>query len=529
MALGLIKDTTLTAIADSLRDKGIAPMYAKQAYEYFKYASSNATGLDDPTPTREHTGNTVYISVPEATGLDLEIDVGVYKNPDTGFAYTSTAMATLSIANETTGKEIESLSIYRTTTHLSVRVNANAVSLSLKDAIVSTQKDWAAFTVTAYPVINGERTAIYRETDEIAKVTPEEMAEAINNFELGATIPEEAFHITGDCTGMFGHDNWSWFLDKYSTAITTSEISVAEGMFKYCRKIKHIPFQLNVTSDIVAFNSMFLMCDALEECPKIRGLTQLVHTSNFGSMIDYCHMLRDIEDLVLPEVISTFSNLIVKSAYTSPDLFAFRSMYSLRHIPSWWYNFRLNPESTVHPAASKCLFSSFLSSCYTLDEATNLPVWKCQGALTSNSFSGAFTSCERIKRITFEPAEADWKTQTITLTSTGYSAKNTNITNYNSGITADKEVKDDATYQALKNDPDWFTTKVEYSRYNHDSAVETINSLPDTSAYLASAGGTNTIKFKGNAGSATDGGAINTLTAEEIAVATAKGWTVTLS
>ena len=77
----------------------------------------------------------------------------------------------------------------------------------------------------------------------------------------------------------------------------------------------------------------------------------------------------------------------------------------------------------------------------------------------------------------------------------------------------------------MKNDPDWWTMKVEYSRYNHDSAVATINSLPDTSAYLATAGGTNTIKFSGAAGSATDGGAINTLTEEEIAVATAKGWT----
>ena len=80
----------------------------------------------------------------------------------------------------------------------------------------------------------------------------------------------------------------------------------------------------------------------------------------------------------------------------------------------------------------------------------------------------------------------------------------------------------------LKNDPDWFTCNVAYSRYNHDSAVATINSLPDTSAYLATAGGTNTIKFKGAAGEKTDGGAINTLTAEEIAVAAAKGWTVTL-
>ena len=121
-----------------------------------------------------------------------------------------------------------------------------------------------------------------------------------------------------------------------------------------------------------------------------------------------------------------------------------------------------------------------------------------------------------------------WKSQTINLSSNiGYGSGIASFENYNSGITADKEVKDDATYQALKNDPDWFTSNVAYSRYNHDSAVETINSLPDTSAYLATAGGTNTIKFKGDSGSATDGGAINTLTTEEIAVATAKGWTVT--
>ena len=99
-------------------------------------------------------------------------------------------------------------------------------------------------------------------------------------------------------------------------------------------------------------------------------------------------------------------------------------------------------------------------------------------------------------------------------------------TYYNSGITADKQVVDDATYQALKNDPDWFTIDVNYSRYNHDSAVNTINSLPDTSAYLAANSGTNTIKFKGESGKLTDGGAINTLTETEIAVATAKGWTV---
>ena len=115
-----------------------------------------------------------------------------------------------------------------------------------------------------------------------------------------------------------------------------------------------------------------------------------------------------------------------------------------------------------------------------------------------------------------------------------YAAQSAGVISYNSGITIDKAIYNEATYQALKDDPDAFclsTTKEGpmYSRYTYRSAVATINSLPDTSAYLASAGGTNTIKFKGAAGSKTDEGAISNLTAEEIAVAAAKGWTVTLT
>ena len=99
---------------------------------------------------------------------------------------------------------------------------------------------------------------------------------------------------------------------------------------------------------------------------------------------------------------------------------------------------------------------------------------------------------------------------------------------YNSGITIDKCIYNDETYQALKDDPDNYICGTEaenphyYSRYDKASAIRTINSLPDVSA----SGGTNTIKFKGEAGLRTDGGAINTMTEEEIAVATAKGWTV---
>ena len=167
----------------------------------------------------------------------------------------------------------------------------------------------------------------------------------------------------------------------------------------------------------------------------------------------------------------------------------------------------------------------------SLDELVNIPLSNKTGVSTSNQLSDIY-ALYRIKNFTFEtnngqPYVVSWKNQKIDLTANiGYTSSISIILNYNSGITADKEVKDAATYEALKNDADWFTQDVNYSRYNHDSAVATINSLPDTSAYLAANGGTNTIKFEGESGKLTDGGAINTLTEEEIAVATARGWTV---
>ena len=177
-------------------------------------------------------------------------------------------------------------------------------------------------------------------------------------------------------------------------------------------------------------------------------------------------------------------------------------------------------------------------------------------------FNSTFNKCYRLKKVTFalqedgSPMVVNWKSQIIDLSNIGHEpaisqtaradsetwsetivqhvCNDSVILNYNSGITADKIIYNVATYALLKDDPDAFcvnsstTNKGYYSRYNKTSAIETINSLPDTSAYLATAGGTNTIKFLGNSGASTDGGAINTMTEEEIAVATAKGWTVTL-
>ena len=350
----------------------------------------------------------------------------------------------------------------------------------------------------------------------------------------GGELPEEAFVITGDCNYRLSNNGWNWFLDLYSNRISTTAITSLINTFAGSFRLEQIPFTVNVVN-CENFSRAFQDCLGLEKSPKVRGT--LSAKAAFEDFITRCQRLRNVDDLLTQDMLVDMQNYKVTTAYTCPRPVKFSSCYSLRTIPSWWYMFKLNPESTVYPSASYGIYNNTFYDCYTLDEALDIPVWSCKGAQTSNMFSSFASGCHRLKKLTFEtdngqPIVTQWKSQTLDLSSkVGYVDTSTinKALQYNSGITADKEVKDDATYQALKNDPDWTTRKIEYSRYNHDSAVETINSLPDTSAYLASASGTNTIKFKKTSGSKTDGGAIENLTAEEIAVAAAKGWTVTLA
>jgi hypothetical protein len=379
--------------------------------------------------------------------------------------------------------------------------------------------------------------AIRGKTGKTDLIDPANMSTEIAGIEAGGgpEIPEEAFLITGDCAYKFANGGWDWFVRGYGPKITTRDITSTNCMFQKSG-LTEIPFQINLNG-VNNLTGMFQEASQLEVCPKLRGNIAWTTSSNLTYMLTGTQRLRDAEDFFEPEMLEGFSAIKVTSAYSVPRALSLSNMYSLRKVPSWWYKFRLNEESTTFPSYSYCAFQGAFSGCYVLDEIRDIPVWKCAGAQTSNMFSSIVSVCPRLKTFTFEtnvdgsPIETKWKSQVLDFSDSNIGwTRFQHYIGYNSGIDAvTKRVYDDETYQALKNDPDWWASSVEYCRYNHDSAVETINSLPDTSAYLATAGGTNTIKFKGTAGSATDGGAINTLTEEEIAVATAKGWTVTLA
>ena len=282
-----------------------------------------------------------------------------------------------------------------------------------------------------------------------------------------------------------------WFLNKYKDKIQTQHIRVVSSPFLYFSS-STVPFKINMTPPFDN-NRTDIYLNQLCVGSKIKTLDNIFvlpenpssYTFYMGECFMYGYYLRTIPQ-----------DLLILSKYLS----------------------------TNNSSGSSGLFYFGFYQCYALDELVGIGVPNNghDKYMKSNKFSNTFGQCRHLKRMTFEPNQtAEWSYQTIDLTDQiGYGS----VSSY--GFSSTKRIKDDATYQALKDDPDSWTTDMNYSRYNRTSAVETINSLPDTSVYLATAGGTNTIKFKGAQGAKTDGGAINTMTEEEIAVATAKGWTV---
>ena len=330
---------------------------------------------------------------------------------------------------------------------------------------------------------------------------------------------DEELTISGNCNHRFYNDNWTWFLEKYKDRLIFSNINNAFNMFSGSPSIKSLDFDIifDDSYSSVSTLTMFSSCYHLENIRKIINLKG----KDMGDMFNGCYSLR-----YLPQ----FENFSLQDNVYSNLGGLFRYCRSLRSIPEEFLK-KLSITASGGYSSYSLGYNGF-NNCHSLDEIKGINIRR--NNITSNLFSNTFDDCSRVKNIIFakedngSPYTATWKNQYINLASdVGYGLYDDYIIGYNSGITLDKKVIDDTTYQALKNDPDWYTLKKEYSRYNHNSAVATINSLPDTSAYIAEKGGTNTIRFMGNAGSATDGGAINTLTEEEIAVATAKGWTIT--
>lgn len=308
-----------------------------------------------------------------------------------------------------------------------------------------------------------------------------------------------------------GH--WDWFIEAVPE-LTVEFANDLSNMFNYSSltDLSHVTIKHTKATTSFAGNSMFNNCTNLTALPKIRFQGSL---NNLNYFFSGCENLVEIPKYFFAGV-DDEGNWNTEGLYLTTSLPVgnmFKYCKKLRKLPNF-------TSATTNTGG----LSTTYYCCYSLDEVL-IPV--INATLTSNKHASAFEYLSRAKKIVFNtqddgtPYAVSWKSQTIDLSKyVGYS--NSSMIVY--GFSTTTEVTDATTYAALVDNEDYWTKDVAYSRYNHDSAVETINSLPD----VTSSGGTNTIKFMGESGSATTAGAISTLTEEEIAVATAKGWTVTL-
>ena len=488
MATYSIQGDTLKGMADSIRAyKGEEILENPLHVEY--------SADDNSKPYIYHFPNAKRIKVV----FQQEADVGI--NTLIGIPY-----ETLEV-RENSKDSFFNINVYSgksyTFPYEAMAQNTDTISISIYETIRSWdfKADIYAYDENGVLLSNGylyTATDIANELAEVCSIAPK---------------PEDLI-LSGDCSYMFNNGKFQWVLDKIKG---TNNISSLAYMFKDNITITSINFGLNLDNSHIDASFAFQNCVRLEKLPDIYG-TDNTKLNSIQSLFDGCRKIKFIP--------ASWGNINIynDTEYSTYQNGIFENCFNLRKIPTnFLKKIRNDGINSYYPG----LGNSGFYYCSTLEEINGYVIPNPSRTISSNLFREPFYCCSRLKDLIFlkeEGTRGNLQGQTIDLR---------NKVGYVQSLTSDFPsyvdksefdlITDDESYQRFKNSENSFACSIEYSRYNHDSAVRTINSLPDLSG---NTGAANTIIFKGEAGSRTDGGAINTMTEEEIAIATAKGWVV---
>lgn len=282
----------------------------------------------------------------------------------------------------------------------------------------------------------------------------------------------------------------------------------------------------------IRFDDMYRNNNTIKYPPKIAVAPNATIASDAAIVVQTMFRNSHIVKLSNDNVLQTFPLY----TYSTPQQEMCCNCYYLREVPENFMIPVLKLSRSLPPVAQRAITTSMYKNCYVLKEIRGM----CYhlNAASSNSvnlFGNTFNNCYTLHSLTFfTENDSDFYSagnNTIDLSTVGYWESGTADADIFQYLEDDDKanaivIRDasNATVANMKN-TNSFAVGAAYATYNRQSAIETINTLPNASGNSQ----TGTIKFKSGAGSAygTDYNMSN-LSAEEIAVATAKGWTVAL-
>lgn len=365
--------------------------------------------------------------------------------------------------------------------------------------------------------------------DGFSSVTPQ--------LDLVATLPYaygNTFLGTANILSMYGYLG----INNYINSITIKVSNMAPGLTivgNTDNAISLLPktiIDFNHLSDYVSFQNLvngisrpsFTNLDfSVQNYESITNLT----TSGIMGMFCSCYYLTNISNNVKNFII-TLLNRTVDNGYTFPNCDnIFFNCYNLREddFISDIINIFMRSMKGLNTSSSSAAYRMISNAAYCRKIEIE-PFYFSEDITTppiKNLYLSTLGGLKHFIFKNFNTTNLGYRYNGITI-----DLSNVGVVDSSNYLNSNKLINSYQTYYTLKDDPDAWTTNTAYSFYNHDSAVETINSLPDMTLNKYTTTQKCRIYFTGSYGSATDGGAINTMTAEEIAVATNKGWTVTL-
>ena len=364
---------------------------------------------------------------------------------------------------------------------------------------------------------------------------PNQMAAAILAIQGGGGELEvpEVISLSYGTTPVVNNSNaWDWVW-KYMPPVTYEMYSAAQGAFSYVgakEDLSHITIVMGGNYNV----NTFFGGSNFTQAPKLILTATLGNTTSF---FNGCNYLRSLpEDYFMIKDANTHQSTGVVCFDGGASRFGsmFAYCHSLRNHP------KLNDGNQFALSTSgNASYSGMFFCCYALDKITDLPV--VSNTYISDVCSGLFGDCFHLEDFTFEtqadgtPFTANWSNQMLQFVNVGY-FKDFDVA-FGSGLPLNRQAKtaEDVLKWGgsdnLEDNNDWWTTDIYLSRYNQRSAYNTIVSLPDVSN-----GSGNVIIFNGDLGrdnglsdAAGHSGAISNLPESDIALAAAKGWTVSFT